>query len=72
MGSKIVDLHKLYKRVTEEGGYDVVSDTRSNKLMWRKLGQDFHLGSAASPTLAFTLKTVYYKNLAYAILFTSL
>lgn len=59
-----MDLYKLYKRVTEEGGYDVVSDTKGNKLMWRKLGQDFHLGSSAAPTLAFTLKSAYYKNLA--------
>ena len=63
VGTKVVDLWDLYKRVTAEGGYDVVSDTKSNKLMWRKIGQDFHFGN--SPTLAFTLKTAYYKNLAY-------
>ncbi|KAL9060572.1 MAG: hypothetical protein Q9162_000523 [Coniocarpon cinnabarinum] len=64
IGSRNIDLHRLYRRVTQEGGYDAVSDTRENKLMWRKLGQEFHLGSSAAPTLAFTLKTAYYKNLA--------
>ena len=65
VGTKVVDYYKLYRRVTAEGGYDAVSDIRSNKLMWRKIGQDFHLGSASSPTLAFTLKSIYYKNLTY-------
>lgn len=65
VGKKQVDLLKLYDRVTSEGGYDAVSDTKSNKLAWRKIGQDFRLGNSSDPTLAFTLKTAYYKNLVY-------
>ncbi|KAI9723834.1 MAG: Chromatin structure-remodeling complex protein rsc9 [Chrysothrix sp. TS-e1954] len=67
VGNHRVDLLRLYERVTSEGGYDAVSDTRANKLAWRKLGEEFRLGSQI-PTLAFTLKTAYYKNLvAYEI-----
>jgi chromatin structure-remodeling complex subunit RSC9 len=61
VGSRAIDLLKLYKMVIERGGYDKVSD---EKLAWRKLGQDFNLGTLNLPALAFSLKTVYYKNLA--------
>ncbi|EHK98919.1 putative Chromatin structure-remodeling complex subunit rsc9 [Glarea lozoyensis 74030] len=61
VGSRSIDLFKLYTMVMERGGYDKVSD---EKLAWRKLGQDFNLGTLNLPALAFSLKTVYYKNLA--------
>jgi len=61
VGAKTVDLLLLYTMVTERGGYDKISD---EKLAWRKLGSDFHLGSNNLPALAFQLKTVYYKYLA--------
>ncbi|KAI9790973.1 MAG: Chromatin structure-remodeling complex protein rsc9 [Peltula sp. TS41687] len=47
--------------VVARGGYDAVS---AEKLAWRKLGQDFNLGTNNLPALAFSLKTAYYKNLA--------
>ncbi|KAF2621615.1 hypothetical protein BU25DRAFT_443700 [Macroventuria anomochaeta] len=61
-----VDLLRLYKRVNEEGGYDKVSDTKNNKLAWRRLAADFLQDSSASQltTQAFLIKTAYYKNLA--------
>ena len=65
VGLHRVDLLQLYKRVTRDGGYDKVSDTRSFKLAWRKVGQEFRLSNYNLPTLAFSLKTVYYKFLAY-------
>lgn len=56
-----VDLYKLFNCVVEHGGYDKVSE---KKLTWReilsKLGIYSHNPAAAS----FTLKTLYYKNLA--------
>ncbi|TAQ87077.1 hypothetical protein B7494_g4598 [Chlorociboria aeruginascens] len=61
VGTKHIDLFYLYNAVVERGGYDKVSD---EKLAWRKLGQDFNLGSQHLPAHAFMLKTVYYKNLA--------
>ncbi|CAG8972563.1 hypothetical protein HYALB_00011413 [Hymenoscyphus albidus] len=61
VGSRQIDLLKLYKTVMVHGGYDKVSD---EKLAWRKLGEKFQLGSMQLPALAFALKTVYYKNLA--------
>jgi chromatin structure-remodeling complex subunit RSC9 len=61
VGSKHVDLLHLFKTVVERGGYDKVSE---EKLAWRKLGQDFNLGTNNLPALAFSLKTTYYKNLA--------
>lgn len=62
-----MDLLRLYKRVTGDGGYDVVSDRKQGKLAWRKLGQEFHLGTANLAALAFSLKTAYYRNLAYVL-----
>jgi len=61
VGSKSVNLLDLYRVVNERGGYDKVSD---EKLAWRKLGQDFNIGTNNLPALAFALKTVYYKQLA--------
>lgn len=61
VGTKHMNLLLLYKAVTERGGYDVVSD---EKLAWRKLGQEFDLGSSNLPAIAFQLKGVYYKYLA--------
>lgn len=61
VGNRHVDLLKLFNTVVERGGYDRVSD---EKLAWRKLGQDFNLGTSNLPALAFSLKSTYYKNLA--------
>jgi chromatin structure-remodeling complex subunit RSC9 len=63
-----IDLLRLYKRVVAEGGYDKVSDTKNNKLAWRRLATDLLPGSSANhlTTQAFLIKTAYYKNLAYA------
>lgn len=63
-----IDLLRLYKRVNDEGGYDKVSDTKNNKLAWRRLAADFLQDSSASQltTQAFLIKTAYYKNLACA------
>lgn len=65
VGAKHVDLLALFNTVVERGGYDKVSD---EKLAWRKLGQDFNLGTNNLPALAFSLKSAYYRNLsAYEI-----
>ncbi|KAH8684771.1 hypothetical protein BGZ60DRAFT_398282 [Tricladium varicosporioides] len=61
VGSKHINLLKLFKVVVQRGGYDRVSD---EKLAWRKVGQEFDLGSANLPALAFTLKSIYYRQLA--------
>ncbi|TQS39166.1 hypothetical protein Golomagni_00309 [Golovinomyces magnicellulatus] len=61
VGTKHMNLLRLYKAVIERGGYDVVSD---EKLAWRKVGQEFNLGSSNLPAVAFQLKGVYYKYLA--------
>ncbi|PVI05042.1 hypothetical protein DM02DRAFT_555065 [Periconia macrospinosa] len=64
IGSRHIDLLRLYKRVTDEGGYDKVSDTKGNKLAWRRLAGEFLPGSPSLTTQAFLVKTTYYKNLA--------
>ncbi|POS84250.1 hypothetical protein EPUL_004223, partial [Erysiphe pulchra] len=61
VGTKHMNLLRLYKAVIARGGYDIVSD---EKLAWRKLGQEFNLGSSNLPAVAFQLKGVYYKYLA--------
>ena len=61
VGSRHVDLLHLFNTVVQRGGYDKVSD---EKLAWRKLGQDFNLGTSNLPALAFSLKSTYYKYLA--------
>lgn len=58
---KHIDLYKLYQIITSRGGYDKVS---GEKLAWRNIGGDFHLGSQNAAAYAFALKTTYYKNLA--------
>lgn len=67
IGSRHIDLLRLYTRVTEEGGYDKMSDTKGNKLAWRRLAGEFLPGSPSLTTQAFLVKTTYYKNLAYAL-----
>ncbi|KAI4137715.1 MAG: hypothetical protein LQ341_005016 [Variospora aurantia] len=58
---KPIDLQKLYKITLEQGGYDEVTRTRG---AWRQLGLAFNLTTSNAGVYAFTLKTVYYKNLA--------
>jgi chromatin structure-remodeling complex subunit RSC9 len=65
VGSVNLDLHELYQRVCEEGGYDKVSDTKGNKLAWRRIAVEFLPHNANIITLAFQVKTAYYKNIAY-------
>ena len=64
VGSRHIDLLRLYKRVNEEGGYDKVSDTKGNKLAWRRIATEFLPNSPNITTQAFLVKTAYYKNLA--------
>ncbi|KAF1982097.1 hypothetical protein K402DRAFT_341103 [Aulographum hederae CBS 113979] len=64
VGPRHIDLLKLYKRVTEEGGYDAVSDTKGNKLAWRRLAAEFLPSNANITQLAFMVKSAYYKNVA--------
>ncbi|CBY00328.1 hypothetical protein LEMA_P014580.1 [Plenodomus lingam JN3] len=59
-----IDLLRLYKRVTDEGGYDKVSDTKGNKLAWRRIAAEFLPQGPSLTTQAFLIKTTYYKNLA--------
>ncbi len=66
IGSRHIDLLRLYKRVNEEGGYDKVSDTKGNKLAWRRIAAEFLPNSPSLTTQAFLVKTAYYRNLAYA------
>lgn len=65
MGTRHLDLHKLYLRVVEEGGYDLVSDTKAKPLMWRKIAEDFLGRSPHLAAQAFMVKSAYYKNLVY-------
>ncbi|KAI9727067.1 MAG: Chromatin structure-remodeling complex protein rsc9 [Cirrosporium novae-zelandiae] len=60
VANRPVNLHKLYLNINlKHGGYDEVSHKR---LGWRELSKEFRLGDNA--TSAFSLKTVYYRNLA--------
>ncbi|KAI1000521.1 hypothetical protein K3495_g7672 [Podosphaera aphanis] len=61
VGTKRMNLLRLYKAVVARGGYDAVSD---EKLAWRRMGQEFNLGTGNLPAVAFQLKGVYYKYLA--------
>ncbi|MCJ1356631.1 MAG: Chromatin structure-remodeling complex protein rsc9 [Icmadophila ericetorum] len=61
VNGKHIDLRRLFDVVSQRGGYDAVS---SEKLAWRKVGQEFNLGQTNTAAYAFALKTVYYKNLA--------
>ncbi|KAK3707760.1 Chromatin structure-remodeling complex protein rsc9 [Vermiconidia calcicola] len=68
VGIRHIDILKLYKRVVDEGGYDLVSDTKAKPLMWRRLAEEFIGKNQYTPAQAFQLKNVYYKNLcAYEI-----
>jgi chromatin structure-remodeling complex subunit RSC9 len=67
IGNRHIDLLRLYKRVVEEGGYDKVSDTKANKLAWRRIAGEFLPGSSNLTTQAFIVKSIYYKNLAYVL-----
>ena len=65
VNGKHINLYKLFEVVQQRGGYDTVS---SEKLAWRKVGQEFSLGQTNTAAYAFALKTVYYKNLACVLL----
>ncbi|KAK3624158.1 Chromatin structure-remodeling complex protein rsc9 [Elasticomyces elasticus] len=68
VGVRRVDLSKLYKRVVEEGGYDLCSDTKAKPLMWRRFAEEFVGKNPYTAAQAFQIKNVYYKNLcAYEI-----
>ncbi|THW92751.1 hypothetical protein D6D15_02888 [Aureobasidium pullulans] len=63
-----IDLLKLYHRVVEEGGYDLVSDTKKKPLMWRKIAEELLPGIKNLAGAAFLVKRAYYYNLvAYEI-----
>ncbi|KAK3381386.1 hypothetical protein B0H63DRAFT_202213 [Podospora didyma] len=61
MGNMNVDLYKLFNYIVENGGYDKVSD---EKLMWRKMCEGLGLMRHNAPADAYTLKQIFYKNLA--------
>ncbi|KAK3402119.1 hypothetical protein B0T20DRAFT_493207 [Sordaria brevicollis] len=61
MGNLTVDLLKLFKHIVEHGGYDKVSD---EKLMWRKMCEGLGLMRHNAPADAYTLKQIFYKQLA--------
>lgn len=62
VNGKSIDLYRLFYIVANRGGYDAVS---AEKLAWRKVGQEFNLGQTNAAAYAYTLKKVFYKNLAY-------
>ena len=64
VANRHIDLLRLYKRVIEEGGYDRAADTKGNPLAWRRIASEFLPANAQVTTLAFLVKTAYYKNLA--------
>jgi chromatin structure-remodeling complex subunit RSC9 len=61
MGNFTVDLLKLFNYIVGHGGYDKVSD---EKLMWRKMCEGLGLMRHNAPADAYTLKQIFYKNLA--------
>ncbi|KAK0709760.1 hypothetical protein B0T26DRAFT_754917 [Lasiosphaeria miniovina] len=61
MGTMNVDLYQLFNYIVENGGYDKVSD---EKLMWRKMCEGLGLMRHNAPADAYTLKQIFYKNLA--------
>lgn len=61
MGNITVDLRKLFEYIVQHGGYDKVSD---EKLMWRKMCEGLGLMRHNAPADAYTLKQIFYKNLA--------
>lgn len=56
-----VDLFKLFKYIVERGGYDAISD---EKLAWRRMCEELGLMTTNPPAAAFSLKSIFYKNLA--------
>jgi chromatin structure-remodeling complex subunit RSC9 len=65
VGSRHIDLLRLWKRVNDEGGYDKVSDIKGNKLAWRRIASEFLPNGPSLTTQAFLVKSTYYRNLAY-------
>ncbi|GAB7363448.1 hypothetical protein MBLNU230_g3722t1 [Neophaeotheca triangularis] len=63
VGVRHIDLHRLYKRVVDEGGYDLVSDTKAKPLMWRRFAEEFVGKNQYTTAQAFQMKNTYYKNL---------
>ncbi|KAM7224162.1 hypothetical protein V8F06_000635 [Rhypophila decipiens] len=61
MGNMNVDLYKVFNHIVENGGYDKVSD---EKLMWRKMCEGLGLMRHNAPADAYTLKQIFYKQLA--------
>ncbi|PSK34285.1 Chromatin structure-remodeling complex subunit rsc9 [Elsinoe australis] len=64
VGSRHLNLLTIYKRIIDEGGYDLVSDTKQRPLMWRKLAEEFIGKGPHIAAQAFQVKSAYYKNLA--------
>lgn len=67
IGTRHLDLYRLYLRVCEEGGYDLVSDTKAKPLMWRTIAGDFLGKSPHLAAQAFMVKSAYYRNLVYVL-----
>ena len=61
MGNTNVDLLQLFNFIVENGGYDKVSE---EKLMWRKMCDGLGLMRHNAPADAYTLKQIFYKQLA--------
>jgi chromatin structure-remodeling complex subunit RSC9 len=64
VGSRQIDLFKLWKRVNAEGGYDKVSDIKNNKLAWRRIASEYLPHGPSLTNQAFLVKSIYYRNLA--------
>ena len=61
VGSRTVNVLRLFQHVVSNGGYDVVS---AEKLGWRRIGDELGFATNTVPSLSFSLKSVYYKYLA--------
>ena len=61
MRNSNVDLLQLFNYIVEHGGYDKVSE---EKLMWRKMCDGLGLMRHNAPADAYTLKNIFYKQLA--------
>ena len=61
VNTKPINLFALFKDIVARGGYDKVS---AEKLLWRKIGQEYNLGQSNAAAYAFALKTTYYRYLA--------
>ena len=60
-----INLLKLYKLVMGRGGYDQLS---AERMQWRTLVKEFNFDSQHEAAMTFQLKSLYYKQLAYATL----